>query len=374
MKNLDLVLVKPSGRDCNLDCSYCFYLDRDGTGHHAQRMSDAVLEEMIRQALSGRARHMSFVWQGGEPTLMGLDFFRRAIALQQKYGKGKSVSNALQTNGVLLDKDWASFLREFHVLVGLSIDGPAHVHDHYRKARGGQGSWQQAVDAAALLLSHGVEVNAISVVTDHAAQFPEEIYAFHRSIGLDHMQFIPCVETDRGDSSRAAPYSVTAQAYGEFLVRLFERWRSDFDGATARSSVRWFDSIFHSYVGLGAPECTLMKTCGVYLVVEHGGEVFACDFFVEPEWRLGNILAGELTAMLNSPEQERFGRWKGELPQQCTACQWIQMCRGGCTKDRIRVPDDAGVSHFCEAYKMFFQHADRPFRELASAWTSALRR
>ncbi|MBP1657231.1 MAG: anaerobic sulfatase-maturating enzyme [Bacteroidetes bacterium] len=375
MRPLNLLLVKPAGPDCNLDCTYCFYLDRSGNGSssHPHRMTDDVLEEMIRQALSGRERHMSFVWQGGEPTLMGLPFFRRVVELQQRYGAGKSVSNALQTNGLLLDEEWAVFLKQYHFLVGISIDGPEHVHDYYRRARGGQGSWSHAVSAARLLQARGVEVNAISVVTEYAACFPDEIYHAHRSLGLDFMQFIPCVETDPIDPTKAAAYSVTGDSYGRFLIRLFDLWRADFDGPVARTSIRYFDSVFHAYVGLDAPECTLMATCGVYLAVEHNGDVFACDFFVEPGWKLGNLMHGSLRDMINAPEQERFGRMKAELPVACRGCSWLRVCQGGCTKDRIRDPRDGGLSHFCNAYKMFFAHADRPLRELASTWSSRLR-
>lgn len=373
MKGLTLLLVKPAGPDCNLDCSYCFYVQHGAAAQDAHRMSDPVLEEMIRQALSGREPHVSFVWQGGEPTLMGLPFYERVVALQQKYGRGKSVSNALQTNGLLLNSEWAAFLREYHFLVGLSIDGPEHVHDRYRRARGGQGSWQDVMDAARLLFAHGVEVNAIAVVTDHAAHYPEEIYAFHRSAGFGHMQYIPCVETDPHDPARAADFSVSAAAYGEFLIRMFDRWRTDFVQGNATTSIRWFDSVFHAYVGLDAPECTLMQTCGVYLVVESNGDVYACDFFVRPEWRLGNLSTAPMRDMLNGATQARFGQWKADLPAACRSCPWLRMCRGGCTKDRIRDVRDEGVSHFCMSYKMFFEHADAPLRQLASAWTSRIR-
>ena len=375
MKPLNLVLVKPAGPDCNLDCTYCFYLDRSAlfTSTPIHRMTDTVLEEMIRQALSGRERHVSFVWQGGEPTLMGLPFFQRAIDLQRRYGNGKSVSNALQTNGLLLDGSWAAFLREYKFLIGLSIDGPEHVHDHYRRARGGQGSWAAAVHSARLLQDHGVEVNGISVVTDHAARFPEEIYRFHKELGLNFMQFIPCVETDPSDPSRAAGYSVSPEDYGRFLTRMFDLWQADFDGEIATTSIRYFDSVFHTYVGLDAPECTLMQTCGVYLVVEHNGDVFTCDFFVEPRWKLGNVMEGDLSAMLNAAPQHEFGEMKSDLPAECVSCRWLRSCRGGCTKDRLRDPRDAGMNHFCASFKMFFEHADGRLREMASAWTSRMR-
>ncbi len=374
-KPLNLLLVKPAGPDCNLECEYCFYLDR---GEHvppapAHRMGESVLEEMIRQALSGREQHVAFVWQGGEPTLMGLPFYERVVEYQRQYGTGKIVSNALQTNGVLLDEAWAEFLREYRFLVGLSIDGPEHVHDHYRRFKGGQPSWSRVVNNARMLREHGVEVNAISVVTENSAHFANEIYQFHKTIGLTDMQFIPCVETDPIDPSRAAPYSVSADEYGKFLVRLFDLWQADFDGPIATTSIRFFDSVFHSYVGLGAPECTLMQTCGVYVVVEHNGDVFACDFYADPEWKLGNVMTGSLSAMLNAPLQQKFGEKKAALPEQCLQCEWLRTCRGGCPKDRMRDPRDKGMCHFCESYKMFFEHADRSLRNLALEWTSRMR-
>ncbi len=376
MKPLNLLLVKPAGPDCNLDCAYCFYLDRSGMfpAVPQHRMNDEVLEAMIRQAFSGREQHVAFVWQGGEPTLMGLPFFERVVELQHKHGRGKTVSNSLQTNGVLIDETWASFLHEYHVLVGLSIDGPEHVHDHYRRTKGGQGSWAAAVGAAHLLREYGVEVNALSVVSDHAAQFPEEIYRFHKELGLPFMQFIPCVETDPADPSRAAGFSVAPDDYGRFLIRLFDLWLTDFVDGEPTTSVRYFDSVFHAYVGLDAPDCTLMKNCGVYLVVEHNGDVFSCDFFVEPRWKLGNVLTDSLSGMLNSPVQDAFAAMKAGVPAECTTCPWLRACRGGCTKDRIRDPRDNGMSHFCASYKMFFEHADAPLRRLASAWTSRMRR
>jgi uncharacterized protein len=369
-KPLDSLLIKPAGPDCNLDCSYCFYLDRSGQfpGAKVHRMSEQVLEEMVKQVMQQGSRHVSFGWQGGEPTLAGLPFFEKAVEFQIQYGNGKSVSNGLQTNGILLDDAWAQFLRQYSFLVGLSIDGPEHVHDHYRIFKGGQKSWSQVVDKAKLLLDAGVEVNALSVVNDYSVQFPDEIYAFHKDLGLNYMQFIPCVETDPANPGAAAPFSVSADAYGRFLVRMFELWKADFDGPIATTSIRFFDSVFHKYVGLNAPECTLMQTCGVYIVVEHNGDVYACDFFVQPEWRLGNVMEGSVIEMLNSPLQTKFGEWKQELPDKCLECQWLHPCRGGCTKDRIRDPRDNNLNHFCESYMMFFEHADAHLRALANDW------
>jgi uncharacterized protein len=369
-KSLDSVLIKPAGPDCNLDCSYCFYLDRSDqfSGAKVHRMSERVLEETVKQVLQQGGRHVSFGWQGGEPTLAGLPFFEKAVEFQTTYGNGKSVGNGLQTNGILLDKGWARFLRQYSFLVGLSLDGPEHVHDRYRHFKGGQASWKEVVDRAKMLLDAGVEVNALTVVNDYSVQFPEEIYNVHKELGLNYMQFIPCLETDPSDSSKAAQFSVSAESYGKFLVRLFDLWQADFDGPVATTSIRAFDSLFHKYVGLSAPDCTLLQTCGVYVVVEHNGDIYSCDFFVQPEWKLGNLMDGSIVEMLNSPLQTKFGVWKSDLPEKCLQCQWLSPCRGGCTKDRIRDPRDSNLNHFCQSYITFFEHADRRFKELATDW------
>ena len=369
-KILSSVLIKPSGPDCNLDCSYCFYLDKAELFNESKihRMSVKVLEELTKQMMSQRSNHISFGWQGGEPTLMGLPFFKKAVEFQNKYGVGKTVGNGLQTNGVLLNEQWAKFLREYNFLVGISLDGPEHIHDHYRFKKNGKGSWKQVYKNAKMLLEAGVETNALIVVNDYSVNFAEEIYAFHKELGLNYMQFIPCVETDPADSTKVAPFSVSAEKYGVFLTKIFDLWNADIADGVASTSVRYFDSVFHLYVGLQAPECTLAKVCGTYVVAEHNGDVYSCDFFVENEWKLGNILNGNLDDMLNSPRQEEFGNLKASVPVECVTCEWLSKCRGGCTKDRIRDPLDNGSNHFCESYKTFFKHADARLQELAVEW------
>jgi len=369
-KTLDSLLIKPAGPDCNLACGYCFYRDKAGlfpeTPRH--RMSLEVLEETVRQAMAAGARQVNFGWQGGEPTLMGLDFFRRAVELQARYAEGRRAANGLQTNGLLLDREWARFLRENGFLVGLSLDGPEHVHDRYRRSAGGVGTWRAVVDRARMLLEEKVQTNALVVVNDHSVKFPREIYAFLKELGLTHMQFIPCVEADPEDPGRAAPFSVGGEEFGPFLRTVFDLWSGDIVDGVATTSVRFFDSVFYSYVGLTPPECTLLAECGGYLVVEHNGDVYSCDFFVEEAWKLGNVLSGRLDHMLNSARQREFGRRKADLPGKCRACRWLPRCRGGCPKDRLRDPRDAGLNHFCRAYEMIFEHADARLRELADNW------
>jgi len=370
MKPLNSILVKPAGPDCNMACGYCFYLEKAGLFSESKvhRMSLEILEEMVRQVCRDGSQNISFGWQGGEPTLMGLPFYQKAVEFQQQYGRGQTVGNGLQTNGILIDKDWAKFLKEYNFLVGLSLDGPEHVHNHYRLMQGGNGSWDKVIDSAKLMLDAEVAVNALTVVNDYSVQFPEEIYAFHKELGLTFQQYIPCVETDRHDPKIAAPFSVSPEKFGEFLCTLFDLWMNDFKDNVPTTSIRHFDSVFYSYVGMPAPECTLLPECGIYVVVEHDGSVYSCDFFVEPEWKLGNIMDGNLIDFLNSERQMEFGRMKSTLPDFCKTCKWLKYCWGGCTKDRIRDRQDNNLSHFCQSYQMFYEHADQRLQQLADRW------
>jgi uncharacterized protein len=364
------ILAKPAGPDCNMACTYCFY---SGTCSlfgetKTHRMNEAVLEEMIRQVMSQSGTEVSIGWQGGEPTLMGREFFEKAVKLETRFGRGKVVGNGLQTNGILIDRAWARFFKQFSFLIGLSHDGPEHIHDHYRKTKRGRGSWSRVTDSAKLMLDEGVSVNALTVVNDYSVRFPQEIYESHKGLGLTYMQFIPCVELDPQNPSAIAPFSVSPEEYGAFLCRIFDLWRSDFSDGVPTTSIRFFESLLFAYAGFTPPECTLTGICGPYVVVEHNGDVYSCDFFVEPRWRLGNIMDGSLTAMLNSPAQDEFGRQKSDVGPLCTACAWLGLCRGGCTKDRIHNPSDPRLNYLCGAFKLFFAHADGNMRQLVSEW------
>ncbi|MBS1262757.1 MAG: Anaerobic sulfatase-maturating enzyme [Calditrichaeota bacterium] len=369
-RQIQSVLVKPAGPDCNMACSYCFYLRKAELfqEHPRHRMREHVLEELVRQVMRYGGRQVTFGWQGGEPTLIGLPFFEKAVELQQRYGRGQVVGNGLQTNGLLIGRKWVQFLDRYKFLVGLSLDGPRHVHDHYRRLGANKGSWQRVEDSAKRLLDHGVAVNALSVVTDYSANHPQEIYTYLRDLGLSYMQFIPVVERDPDDPTRAADYSVGAEQYGRFLIDIFDLWLADFRNGTPTTSVRFFESVFHAYVGLEPPDCHLLPECGNYTVVEYNGDVFSCDFFVEPEWKLGNIMRDRLIDLLHSNRQRTFGQWKAELPPECIGCRWLKYCYGGCTKDRLRDPADGGSNHFCRSMKLFFEHADPKLRELAGRW------
>ena len=370
-KQLRSVLIKPAGPRCNLACRYCFYLDKGRLfpGTTAYRMTEAVLDETIGQVLACAGPEVSFSWQGGEPTLLGVDFFGRAFELQKRYGRGgQVVGNGLQTNGLLIDEDWCRFLSEAGFLVGLSLDGPEHVHDRYRLSRTGQPTWARVMTSLGRLLDSGVPVNALTVVTEHTANHAGQVYEFHKQSGLDHMQFIPCIEPDPARPGELASFSVSPRRFGEFLCTIFDCWRADFDAGRPTTFVRWFDSVFYTYVGLEPPECTVSAECGDYVVVEHNGDVFACDFFVEERWKLGNVMEAGLGELLNGPKQAAFGRLKSDLPEQCRACRWVEHCQGGCPKERLYNPHDRRLNYFCESFRMFFAHADGFLRDLAERW------
>ncbi len=372
MKQLSSILVKPSGPDCNLNCEYCFYLDKAGLfpQEKIHRMSIETLEELISQTMAQSTQSVNIGWQGGEPTLMGLDFFKKVVEFEQKYGNGKMVGNGFQTNGYLLNEEWADFLAKYQFLIGLSIDGPKHIHDHYRKLVNGKGTWNKVSKNAKMLLARGAEVNALTCVTSYSANYATEIYNYHKNLGINWMQFIPIVETDKNDKSKASEFSVSAKQFGDFLIEVFDLWVKDFtpNGAPT-TSVRHFDSWFALYVNMPASECTLQKECGTYVVVEHNGDIYGCDFFVDKAGYLGNINQGStLYGALNSKGQTAFGKMKAMLPAKCKACKWLKYCHGGCLKDRVKDPQDNGHFRFCESYKMFFEHADPFMRQLAEDW------
>jgi len=247
---LTSVLIKPSGPDCNLGCTYCFYLEKEALFPETKThpMTPEIQEELIRQVMQQSGDAVSFGWQGGEPALMGLDFYKRAIELEKKYGHGQSVGNGFQTNGTLLDREWAKFFKEYDWLIGLSLDGPQHIHDKYRLDKGQHPTWAKVESVARMLLEEGVAVNAMCCITDYSSDYAEELYNYYKSLGLTWMQFIPIVEPDKEDGSKAASFSLTDEKYGHFLVKLFDLWYTDIKDGVATTSVRDFDSLFHHYV------------------------------------------------------------------------------------------------------------------------------
>jgi uncharacterized protein len=367
-------MLKPRGAICNLGCHYCYYLRKEELypGAHF-RMSDELLEEYTRQYIeSQKGSEVLFAWQGGEPTLMGLDFFRQAVALQAKYRKpGVKIRNTMQTNGVALDDEWCRFLREGDFLVGLSVDGPRDLHDSFRVDKGGSPTFDRVMAGQALLKKHQVEFNILACVHAANVEHPLEVYRFLRDeIGTKFIQLIPIVEqSDRGGldgSARVTEQSITGRQYGQFLIAIFDEWvRRD----VGHIFVQIFDVALSAWVGGRAGLCIFEETCGLALAMEHNGDLYSCDHFVDPCYRLGNIQENKLAEMVGSRRQAHFGQAKKDsLPQQCRDCGVQFICNGGCPKNRIAVTPvgEPGLNFLCEGYEAFFTHIDRPMRIMAS--------
>jgi len=360
------LLIKPSGSDCNIDCEYCFYKDRPSQfGSGRQRMGGQVLDKLVRDYMRLGFPVSGFAWQGGEPTLMGVDFFGQAVELQKQYGTaGQQVSNTLQTNGVLLDDDWCRFFAENNFLLGISIDGPKEFQDRYRLDHSGAGTFNRVMRGIETCRKHGVEFSALILLNSSNVEHPQKLFDFVVENDLTYLQFIPCVETDP-ETGKPAPFSITAKQYGDFLCKLFDLW---YDYGPEKLNIRDFDSLVTHYVMGKHTICTYSKQCAGFVVVEHTGDVFCCEFFVEPQWRLGNILETSLEELANDKKKRAFARTKQKLSNKCLVCNHLDICRGGCMKDRVRRNDEdpSRASYFCESYKQFFDYAAPKFMQIAA--------
>lgn len=370
------VMAKPTGSVCNIDCSYCFYLEKDALYPERKqhwRMTDDTLEQYIRQHIAAQpGKEVLFAWQGGEPTLMGLDFFRKVIALCQKYGEGRQIQHALQTNGMLMNDEWAAFFAEHQFLIGISIDGPQLLHDRYRVNRAGVGTHDKVMAAITLLKQHGVMFNTLTVVGKHNAGHAVEVYEFMLSVGSRHMQFIPLVERlSTSDAStlnlvlpgesaaELAPWTVPSWQYGEFLSQIFDIWvRRD----VGRVSVQMFDVAIAAWTGQPPVLCVHSETCGHAFALEANGDLYNCDHFVYPEHRLGNIHQQDLNTLNHSEQAIAFGMAKRDtLTPDCRRCEYRPVCHGGCPKHRFAVSPSGhpGHNYLCAGYKHFFKHITR---------------
>lgn len=376
------LMAKPVSYQCNIACDYCFYLEKDkGTlrpRKAARHMDDVTLEAYVRQYIDASpGQEVEFTWQGGEPTLAGIAFYEKALQLQQKYAAGKRISNSLQTNGVLINEQWAAFLAKHRFLVGLSIDGPAWLHDRYRKTRSQQSVFENVIRAMTLLRQHGVEVNVLTVVNNVTAEHPQEIYQFlTRDLQAEFIQFIPAVEqrpvnkhggellypqTLGGGS--VTPWSVSGEQWGAFITTVFDLWvRQD----VGRVFVQMFDSALAAWLGEKPSLCVMQSSCGFGLVVEQNGDVYSCDHYVYPEHRLGNLRKDNLAKMANSKQQRKFGLAKTDVTAECTRCEWRFACHGGCPKHRIHPSGERWHNHLCAGYKAIFSHLDPYLRYMAN--------
>ena len=353
------LLIKPAGSDCNLDCTYCFYKNRaPEIGSGKQRMTDIVLEKLIKDYMQLGLPEAGFAWQGGEPTLMGLDFYEKAVELQKKYAcPNQKINNSLQTNAILLDEKWCRFLHENNFLVGISIDGPQQFHDDYRTDNAGAGSFDKVMKALKICKDYKVEFNVLVLLNDKNVECPDELFDFFIENKIKYLQFVPCIEKVC-DTNRIADFSITPQQYGRFLCRIFDRWR---ELGMETLSIRTFDSILSHCLTDRHTICVFDKRCAGYIVVEYTGDVFPCDFFVEPKWRLGNIMDTPINELAAGAKKLEFNRAKQNLSNNCLVCRYLDVCRGGCQKDRID-----SKPYFCQSYKDFFDYASPKFMQIAA--------
>ena len=373
------VLVKPGGSRCNLDCTYCFYLEKEKLVRPGV-MSDQVLEALVQQRLAASPDpEVEFTWQGGEPTLLGLDFFARAVELQRRYADGRPVRNAIQTNGVLLDEAWGAFLAENQFLVGLSIDGPEAMHDAYRVDRGGRPSFARVMRGLEVLQRHRVEFNTLTVVHRANADHPEEVYDFLCQAGSRYMQFIPLVErfspqpTSEGlersvgeGEGEVSERSVLPERWGHFLCGVFDRWLARDLG---ERFIQVVEVALQNYLGIPPSLCLFRENCGEAVALEHTGDLYSCDHYVFAEHHLGNILKRPLSLLLRLPQQKHFGRQKSEtLPAYCRKCEVVGACRGECPKNRfLQTPDgEPGLNYLCAGYKRFFIHIQPALAQISA--------
>lgn len=366
------LLAKPAGSRCNLACKYCYYLEKSllFEKHSPQVMDDALLEKFIHDYIGAQTtQEVLFTWHGGEPLMRPLQFYKKAVALQRKYAAGRRIDNCLQTNGTLLTEEWCRFFKEQGWLVGVSVDGTQEMHDAYRKAKGGGPSHHKVMQGIRLLQKHGVEWNALAVVNDFNAEHPKEFYRFFKKIGCRFIQFTPIVERllPHADGRQLAaveeegtggmmPFSVSPEQWGDFLIGIFDEWVKEDVG---EYFVQLFDATLANWMGVQPGICTLARTCGHAGAIEWNGDVFACDHFVFPQYRLGNLREKSLVEMMYSPQQREFGRAKQTaLPRQCRECRWLFACNGECPKNRFaRTADgEKGLNFLCSGYRRFFEH------------------
>ena len=383
------VMTKPIGPLCNLDCKYCFYLEKEKLfpSNENFRMSDEVLESYVRQYIAAQnVPEIHFAWQGGEPTLLGVGFFRKVVEFQKKYAGGKTINNAIQTNGTLLDDEWCEFLAEHRFLVGVSVDGPPKLHDAYRVDKKGDATYEKVILGIRRLQKHGVEFNTLTVVNRVNSKKPLEVYRFLKEIGSGFIQFIPLVERladaeaiklgldlaapprvdEEGARLPVTEWSVEPEQYGKFLTTIYDEWVKQDVG---KVFVQLFDVALGNWMGMGGGLCVFSENCGSALAMEHNGDVYSCDHYVYPRYKLGNLLNQDLGAMAASEEQRAFGQAKSAtLPEYCRSCEVRFACHGECPKHRfLRTPDgEPGLNYLCRAYKRFFTHVDPSMRKMAA--------
>ena len=358
------IMWKTVSEDCNLACDYCYYSRVLGKPAQVRRPTDVVLEKVLREYLATCGATASIAWQGGEPLLAGLPFFRRVVALEAEYAHPPmTISNAVQTNGVLINERWAQFFREYRFLVGVSLDGPEAIHDAHRVDGHGRGSYARVRRGIEFLQEAGVEFNILTVVGPHNVEHGAELLEFYRRAGFAWIQFIPQMGFHSQQPGDPGAYAISPDAYGQFLCDTFDAWYGD---GQPTMSIRYFDNVLQTYVGVAPDICTMQAKCPPHLIVDSNGDLYPCDFFFDEEWRLGNIRDLALADAFETAPYARFAAMKPDLPEKCQTCPWLKHCRGGCPRNRMEL--DGTTDHpdyFCAAFEQFFAYADDRLKELA---------
>ena len=366
------IMTKPVGAICNLACDYCYYLEKSKLYQESPKhiMSDELLEKFIKEYIESQTMpQVLFTWHGGETLMRPLSFYQKAMELQRKYARGRTIDNCIQTNGTLLNDEWCRFFHDNNWLVGVSIDGPQEFHDEYRKNKQGKPSFMKVMQGINLLNKHRVEWNALAVVNDFNADYPLDFYHFFKEIGCRYIQFTPIVErifrhddgrhlaaVEEGDNEKLADFSVTPEQWGNFLCTIFDEWVKNDVG---EYFIQLFDATLANWVGEQPGVCSLAKTCGHAGVMEFNGDVYSCDHFVFPQYKLGNIYSKTLVEMMYSDKQQQFGRNKFDsLPSQCKECQYLFACNGECPKNRFckTASGEPGLNYLCKGYYQYFDH------------------
>ena len=366
------VFVKPTGSTCNLGCRYCYYLKKESLYPEEESfcMPDIILEEYIVQHIEASTEPViRFSWHGGEPTVLGLDYFRKIVAIQRKYQPlDQRIANGMQTNGTLLDENWSRFLADEGFFVGLSLDGPQEMHDRHRLTKGGQPTFDQTMRGYELLRQNQVSTDILCVVNVHNVRFSSELYRFFKQIGAKYVSFLPMVEPKQGAIGRVSPLTVPADAWGDFLCSIFDEWKSQDIG---QIKVQIFEEAARTAFGQEHSLCIFRPLCGDIPVVEHNGDFYSCDHFVDKKHHLGNIIETPLVELLESQAQRAFGKAKlDSLPRYCRECEVKAMCNGECPKNRFiqTLDGEAGLNYLCAGYKRFFSHCQPFISEVAAEW------
>lgn len=380
------ILAKPVGPNCNLDCKYCFYLEKEALfpDRATQVMTDEVLRAYTYKYLNSQPTDLvQFVWQGGEPMLAGLDFYKRALVFQQSFRQSKKIKNSIQTNGTLIDDDWCRFLKANDFMVGISLDGPKEIHDHYRTDRRGEGSFDKAMRGLRLLQKYEIEYNVLVTIGKETASRPLDIYRFLKDEGVEFVQFAPVIERSAGsheqsqglklagmatanqrENEQVTEWSVEPGAYGDFLIAVFDEWIRNDVGQTFVMNFEW---ALNAWLGNTATMCQHAKKCGAALILEHNGDVFACDHCVYPEYRLGNIIDNDPMTMIQNSRESGFGEKDSTLPESCKHCEVLRACWGGCPKHRFCTTDHEDQSRYylCKGNKKFYLHISKYLHGMA---------